>query len=143
MRFVLRQLGEHTARQSHSVTLRQGRRYAPHHQGLRTQAGQLQTQFSQHAGMGFSRGHFFGCGCKRGGDQKCLALQMVLRELCFQAFIDDAFVRRVHVHHHQTLLVLGQDVHALQLRQGFAQRPFALGQGCAFRSSNERRANSW
>ena len=132
VRFVLRQLGQHTAGQSHRVALRQRGRYAPHHQRLRRQRGQLQAQLGQHACMAFSCGHLFGRGRKGRGNQQRLALQMVLRELCFQAFIDDAFVRSMHVHHHQALLVFSQDVNALQLRQGFAQRPFASRQGLCF-----------
>ena len=36
-------------------------------------------------------------------------------------------MRGVHVHNHQPLRVLGQDVNALQLGQGFAERPGDCG----------------
>ena len=44
-------------------------------------------------------------------------------ELLFQALVDDAFVRGVHVHQHQALGVFGQDVDAVQLGNGAAQGP--------------------
>ncbi len=40
--------------------------------------------------------------------------------LALQAFIDDALVRGVHVHQHQPVAVLREDVHPVQLGQRVA-----------------------
>ena len=70
--------------------------------------------------MGFHGRHFFGGGRKGSRNQQRLGLHLVLRQLGFQALINNALMGCVHIHHHQTLGVLGQDVHALQLRQSLA-----------------------
>ena len=67
-----------------------------------------------------------GGGGKGGRDQQRLAgdargFRGV--ELVFEAFVHDALVCGVHVHHHQALLVFGQDVDAMQLGDGTSQRP--------------------
>ena len=49
-------------------------------------------------------------------------------KLLFEALVDDALVSGVHVHHDQALAVFGQDVDTVQLGDGAAQRPVALGQ---------------
>ena len=94
--------------------------------------------------MRLGRGHLLRRGGKGGGDEQGLAghgrhATLRLRdgiELTFEPLIDDAFMRSVHVHHHQALAVLCQDVDALQLRNGAAEWPVAFGQrgGCRFRS---------
>ena len=66
--------------------------------------------------MAFHSRHLLGRGSKGSRNEQRLALQLVLCELGFQALINNALVGCVHIHHHQTLGVLSQDVHTLQLR---------------------------
>ena len=42
--------------------------------------------------------------------------------LCFELFVGDTFVRRVHIHHDQTVAVLSQDVDAVKLGNCVAKR---------------------
>ena len=54
--------------------------------------------------------------------QQGLQAQAFAIEGRFQFLVVDALVRGVHVHHYQTIGVLGQDVDAMQLRDGIAER---------------------
>ena len=81
---------------------------------------------------GLGGGHLGRRGGKGGGDQQGLAgdaraLSLSAVELVFQALVDDAFVRGVHVHHHQALLVFGEDIDTVQLRHSSAERPGVVG----------------
>ena len=130
---VLGQFGQHAAGQLHRITVGQGGGHGTHGQGLGRQGRDLQTQLFQRFGAGFGGGHFGGVGGKGGGDQQRLAgdaraIAVGGVQLVFQALVHDAFVRSVHVHHHQALLVFSQDVNAMQLRHRATQRPVALGQ---------------
>jgi hypothetical protein len=52
-----------------------------------------------------------------------LAADALCVNLCFELLVHDAFMRGVHIDQHQTLRILSQDVHAMQLCNGFTQGP--------------------
>ncbi len=128
-RVVLGQFGQHAAGEFHRVALRQGGGHGAHRQGARGQGRHVQAQRGQCLGTALRGGCFLGRGREGGGDQQRLAGQRALGELALEPFVDDALVRRVHVHDDQALRVLGQDVDALQLGDGAAQGPVAVGEG--------------
>ena len=128
------QFGQHAARQLHRVALRQRGGHGAHGQGAWREGRNLQAQHFQRFGLGFCGGDFFGRGGEGGRDQQRLAGDARSAvHLGLEAFIDDAFVRGVHVHHDQSLGVLGQDIDAVDLCDGAAQWPGGgLGGGCLF-----------
>ncbi|MNI67801.1 hypothetical protein D3C73_1234540 [compost metagenome] len=76
------------------------------------------------------QGHVFFLGVEHHGHQQVLAGQAAGVQRLLQLFVDDALVGGVHVHQHHATAVLRQDVDAVQLRQGHAQRMlFVGGQG--------------
>ena len=100
----------------------------------------VQPQGQQGVALGFSRGHFLRRGGEHQRDQQRLAFQPLVRHLRLQAFVDHAFVSRVHVHNDQALGVFGQYVDAADLRDGAAQRPLVrVVQFVGFRGAEAHR----
>ncbi len=81
--------------------------------------------------MGLGRGHFLGRGGEGGGNQQRLAGDLFCRiDGILELLVDDALVRRMHVHHDHALGILGQYVHAVDLGDGAAQGPDGLVGRC-------------
>ena len=72
--------------------------------------------------MFFDGGDVERVGGEDGGDQQRLGGDLAVVERGLQLFVEDAFVRRVHVDDDQAVRVLGQDVDAVQLGQRVAER---------------------
>ncbi len=83
-------------------------------------------------------GHFLRGGGKGGGNQQGLAGNgLVVAHLGLQALVHDALVRGVHIDDDHALGVFRQDVNAVDLRHGAAQRP-VLGRGRCWRCARLR-----
>ena len=141
---VLGQLGQHAAGQlagvAFGVVARECGGHGAHGQGFGRKRADLQAQLRQRFGVGFCCGHFERRGREGGWNQQRLAGDAFVGRgvhLRFQALVDDAFVRRVHVHDDQALRVFSQDVDALQLREGLAKWP-GLAVGGRLHSTGRR-----
>ena len=89
----------------------------------------------QRVGSALGDGNFLRCGGESCRNQQWLAGDGGVDELGFQALVNNALVRRMHVDDHQAGVVLSQDVDALQLRQRPAQGPLAGRQRGGMRCS--------
>src|SRR5205823_3662968 len=72
------------------------------------------------------RGGFLRRRGEGGRDEQRLRLDAARGEARFQALVDDAFVRRMHVDDHQALVVFGEHVDAGDLRDGATERPVGV-----------------
>jgi hypothetical protein len=69
-------------------------------------------------------------GVEHRWNQECLGCQLPFVERPLELLVEDAFVRRMHVDDDQPLGVLRQDVDAVQLGKGVAERRYlAVGGG--------------
>jgi hypothetical protein len=127
---VLGQFGQHAARQLHRVALGQRGGHGAHGQGFGREGRDLQAQRGRVSALASAVATSVGVAAKVAGiSSGWLAERLGPRPAAvgLEPLVDDALVRGVHVHHHQALGVFGQDVDAVQLRHGAAQRPVACG----------------
>ena len=88
---------------------------------MRQTIRELRT-YSEGGGMVFG-GVGFGCVYRqRHRHQQGLAGEGSVAPGDFHAFVEDAFVRGVQIHQHQAVAVFREDIGALELRQGEAER---------------------
>ena len=105
---------EHTVQQAFGCGVCQQAGYAAQRHGALPDHADIEAQRSQRFSMRFSCGDFLFTGANDAGDEQALRRDR-LRGLRFQAFVDDAFVRGMHVNEHEAAYVLGEDVDAVQL----------------------------
>ena len=72
--------------------------------------------------MLFHQRHLAGADRQRLRHQQRLAAYPGLSAGLLQPFVGDALVSGVHIHQHQPVAILGQDIHAVKLGQRIAQR---------------------
>ena len=72
--------------------------------------------------MLFHQRHLAGADRQRLRHQQRLAAYPGLSASLLQPFVGDALVSGVHIHQHQPIAILGQDIHAMKLGQRIAQR---------------------
>ena len=136
------QLGQHAAGQFHRIALCQEGGHGPHRQGFGRERDHLQPQGGQGGAVRLGSGHLLRGGGKGGGNQQGLAGNgLVVAHLGFQALVNNALVRGVHIDDDHALGVFRQDVNAVDLRHGAAQRP-VLGRGRCWRCAGFGRG-SW
>ena len=83
---------------------------------------QFKTQTLEPLGMLFSAISLALAHGNRLWHQQRLAAQTLTGHGHFQPLISNALMGRMHIHHHQPLNVLGEDIDTLELRDGVAQR---------------------
>ena len=142
---MLRQFSQHATGQFHRVAIGQAGRHCADRQRARRERGDLQAQGLQHVRAALGRGDFLCRRGKAGRDQQRLAGQARAGSvhLGLQPLIDDTFMRRVHVHDHQALRVLRQDVDAMQLAQRATQRPGRIGRCVRCVRGDGQGLNGW
>ena len=113
----LRDFGKYIARQLCRIGVHQAHRYGPHRQRVGRNDGKFEAEPGERAGifrggrdLQSARGH-------RGGNQKLLGGDAVVVKRALEFFINDTLVRGMHVNHHQTVLILRQDVDARKLSE--------------------------
>ena len=97
-------------------------RNATHRELSWTHRREIETELPQCRGVFFGGGDVDRFGIEHRGNQQRLRRQSLLVECVFELLVQDAVVRRMHGDDHQTLVVLRQDVDAVQLREGITKR---------------------
>lgn len=124
---VFQQVGDDIAHQLGRLRLLEQRRDLPDRQAFRPQALQLEAQALEPAGMLFRAIRLALADRDRLRHQQRLPTQAFAGHRHLEALVGDPLVGRVHVHQHQAVGVLGENVDALELRQGVTQRRDVLG----------------
>ena len=113
---------EDVARELCGIGLRQRHRHATHGQRVRRNHGQLEAEPGKRVGIFRGGCDFQGAGGHGRGDQQLLRRDAIVVERVLELLINDAFVSRMHVDHHESVPVLRQHVYAGQLCQREAKR---------------------
>lgn len=124
---VLQQVGDDVAYQLGRLRLLEQRRDLSDRQGFRAQSLQLEAQTLEPAGVLLGAIRLALADRDRLRHQQRLTTQAFAGHRHLEALVGDPLVGRVHVHQHQAVGVLGEDVDALELRQGVTQRGDVLG----------------
>ncbi len=95
---------------------------AAHAELVGAERGDLKAEVGQRVGVFFDGGDVERVGGEDGRDQQRLGGDLAVVEGGLQLFVEDAFVRGVHVDKDEAAGVLGQDVNAVQLGEGVAER---------------------
>ncbi len=117
---------QHGARERGGIGGGERRGHAAHGEGRGSQCGHREAECRERVRVLFRGGDLEGLRRERGGYEQ--RLHRKVRVLCgLQPLVDDALVRRVHVHEHEAAAVLCEDVDAVELREGEAERMRIVG----------------
>ena len=113
---------QHATRKRRQVAIGEHGGHRAHGQRGWRQRCHVKAQFLQCGQVLLGGGHVQSVCVEGHRDQQSLCLHGARIQCRFQLLIEDAFMRGVHVHQHQSLPVLRQHIDAMQLRDGVAKR---------------------
>ena len=121
-RAVLSQVDQHVAQQCFDIAFGEQCRHATKQQRLRAAPAEVETEFRERGRLAFGDVRLALRHCDGDRHEQRLDADAFAIVRGLELFVADALVRGVHVDHDQAFRALGQDVDAVQLGDGVAER---------------------